>query len=145
MCMFAFRFAYCNQALVFKSPVSVLRYRLTDCHSLGDARGGRWQDGVRRSASQQSPPSAAPEQWCPGMTSCSSVWRQARVGSPSGWTSPPRAACSLRPKAERILLIVQEQRGIIKPPAPPPSTSNCCSAGIQTHPESRWSSGPAST
>lgn len=30
-------------------------------------------------------------------------------------------------------------------PPPPPSTSNCCSAGIQTHPESRWSSGPAST
>lgn len=78
-------------------------------------------------------------------TSCSSVWREAREGSPSGWASPPRAACSPRPEAERLLLIVQEQRGIIKHPPPPPSTSNCCSAGIQTHPESRWSSGPAST
>lgn len=55
-------------------------------------------------------------------TSCSSVWRQAREGSPSGWTSPPRAACSPRPKAERIPLIVQEQRGIIKhPPSPRPA------------------------
>lgn len=37
--MFASRFAYCNQALVFKSHVSMLRYRLTDCHSetLGEA------------------------------------------------------------------------------------------------------------
>lgn len=37
--MFASRFAYCNQALVFKSHISTLRYRVTDCRSetLGEA------------------------------------------------------------------------------------------------------------
>lgn len=116
--MFASRFACCNQALVFKSHVSTLRYRLTDCHSERQMTG--WY-------TQLCFPAELPQRraWAVvsgNDTSCSSVWRQAREGSPSGWTSPPRAACSPRPKAERIPLIVQEQRGIIKhPPSPRPA------------------------